>query len=223
MIPYRSSQKRKGYATRTFPWVTVALILMNVAVFFYEVTLPAAQLKDFFKTFALVPGHFRPLGLITGLFLHGGWLHLIANMLYLWVFGDNVEEKMGRHSFLNFYLASGIISFLAQVAFDPGSSLPLIGASGAIAGILGIYLRLFPKSHVTVLVPIFIFLRRMILPAWLVLGFWFVLQLLEGLLSLQQLEAGAASSGGIAFFAHIGGFLFGILVGPLFVKRKKRG
>jgi Uncharacterized membrane protein (homolog of Drosophila rhomboid) len=145
--------------------------------------------------------------LVTSQFLHGGWLHLLGNMLYLWIFGNNVEDRLGRVGFLLFYLAGGVLAGLAQVAVDPGSTSPTIGASGAIAATLGAYLVFFPGAKVTSLVFLGFFYQLIKIPAALVLGFWFVLQLVDGFASL-----GVAQSGGVAFFAHIGGFIAGAAV-----------
>jgi membrane associated rhomboid family serine protease len=149
------------------------------------------------------------------MFLHGGWFHIIGNMLYLWIFGDNVEERMGSIRFLLFYLFCGIVATFAQIYANFTSSIPILGASGAIAGVLAAYLRLFPKARIAVLVPIFYFLRVVILPAWLVLGLWILLQF------AQVQVAPAKETGGVAYFAHIGGFLAGLLLMPLFVRRKR--
>jgi len=148
--------------------------------------------------------------LVTSQFLHGGWLHLVGNMLYLWIFGNNIEDSLGRIAFLLFYLAGGVIAALVQVAVDPDSSVPLIGASGAIAATLGAYLVLFPGARITTLVFLGFFYQLINVPAIVVLGFWFFLQLLDGIGSLGM-ETGA----GIAFFAHIGGFVAGAAVGWL--------
>ena len=145
------------------------------------------------------------LTVLTSMFLHGGILHLLGNMLYLWIFGDNVEDAMGSVRFLAFYLLCGIVAALAQIAIGPGSSIPMVGASGAIAGILAAYLMLFPKSRVLTLVPLFFFLRLVAVPAVFLLGFWFLWQVIAGVGSF-------GSSGGVAFFAHIGGFIAGLFL-----------
>jgi membrane associated rhomboid family serine protease len=152
--------------------------------------------------------------LFTSMFLHGGFLHIAGNMLYLWVFGNNVEDRLGPGVFLIFYLAAGVVAAYAQVLPDPDSQTPLVGASGAIAGCLGAYLVMFPHARVLTLVPIFFFLQVMELPAMLVLGFWFVLQSLQGVGSLE-------ADTGVAWFAHIGGFVFGALVALLFYRRQQ--
>jgi len=145
------------------------------------------------------------LTLFTAMFLHGGIMHLLGNMLYLWIFGDNVEDAMGSIRFLAFYLSCGVAAAFAQMAIGPGSSIPMIGASGAIAGVLAAYFMLYPRSRVLTLIPLFFFLRVVALPAVFLLGFWFVLQVISGLNSFS-------SSGGVAFFAHIGGFIAGLFL-----------
>ncbi|HVL53192.1 MAG TPA: rhomboid family intramembrane serine protease [Vitreimonas sp.] len=148
------------------------------------------------------------LDLVTSQFLHVGWLHLLANMLYLWIFGNNIEDRIGRPGFLVFYLVGGVVAAGAQVLIDPGSSIPIVGASGAIAATLGAYLVLFPRARILSLVFLGFFYQLIQVPALLVLGFWFVLQLIDGVASL-----GATAEGGVAFFAHIGGFVAGLVVG----------
>jgi len=221
MIPYKDS-----VPSRRFPFVTVLLIAANVFVFLYQVILPEPMATQFVYQYSVIPLEFRlghnveispglpPLVTIfTSMFLHGGWLHLIGNMLYLWIFGDNVEEVVGPIRFLVFYLLCGIVASLAQIYSNFRSDIPALGASGAIAGILAAYIRLYPKAKVAVLVPVFYFLRSVILPAWLVLGLWFLIQILEA----RMLPAKEA--GGVAYFAHIGGFVAGLLLLPLFRPR----
>jgi membrane associated rhomboid family serine protease len=151
------------------------------------------------------------VGLVTSQFLHGGWLHILGNMLYLWIFGNNIEDRLGRVWFLLFYLAGGVAAALAQVAIDPTSDVPMIGASGAIAATLGAYLVLYPRARITSLVFLGFFYQLIDVPALVVLAFWFILQLVDGLASLGV----ASSGGGVAFFAHIGGFVFGALIALL--------
>jgi len=174
---------------------------------------------DWFQAqFALIPGELLTgqdlpptipipvwLTLLTSMFLHGGILHVLGNMLYLWIFGDNVEDAMGPARFLLFYVSCGVVAALAQMAIDPSSSVPMVGASGAIAGVLGAYLMLYPRARVVTLVPLFFFLRLIAVPAVLLLGFWFLWQIIAGVGAI-------GSSGGVAFFAHIGGFLAGLLL-----------
>jgi membrane associated rhomboid family serine protease len=222
MIPLRDRNP-----TRNFPVVTVALIAICFAVFAYELTLTAtggdAALERFFLTWGAVParitasvdaGHlFSPatLGLVTSQFLHGGWIHILGNMLYLWIFGNNVEDRLGRVRFLLFYLVGGVIAGLTQLAIDPSSEQPLVGASGAIAAALGAYLILFPGARILTFLILGFFFQLIEVPALIILGFWFVLQLLNGAVSI----GGSSAEGGVAFFAHIGGFVFGMVVGFL--------
>jgi membrane associated rhomboid family serine protease len=198
--------------------VTICLIGLNTLVFLYEVMLPAGARDQFILQGALVPYELtRQFGLpvvgdlLTSMFLHGGWLHFLSNMLYLWIFGDNVEDRMGRLPYLLFYLLAGVAASLAQVAMDPVSEIPSIGASGAIAGVLGAYLVMFPRARVRTLVIVFYFIRFVELPAIVVLGMWFILQIFNGVASI-----GEVATGGVAWFAHIGGFALGLLAGLLF-------
>ena len=205
--------------SQSAPIVTRALIALNAAAFIYELVL-GPELKSFMFAWAMVPARLtlalrygeepivRPaLTLVTSMFLHGGWLHLIGNMWFLWIFGDNVEDRLGRGKFLLFYLAAGIVAALLQYSLMPASQLPTVGASGAIAGVLGGYLVAFPRARVVTLVPLFPFFQVMALPAVVVLGFWFVIQFFNGALSLGFGGAG----GGVAWWAHVGGFAFGIV------------
>src|SRR5208282_5675243 len=217
MIPIKDDN-----TTRTFPFINWALIAINVLVFFYQVQLPPHAAKAFLLHNATIPmripaflaGYlgfkmaFYPV--FTSMFLHGGWMHLLGNMLFLYVFGDNVEDYFGHIPYLIFYLVCGIGSGLTHVLFNLHSSLPAIGASGAISGVMGAYAVLFPRARVLML--FFIFLIP--IPALVVLGYWFVLQFLSGVG-----ELGARAAGGVAFWAHIGGFLIGVLV-ALVVKRE---
>lgn len=209
MIPIRDINP-----TRRFPVITLMLIGINVAVFFFELTLTPYDLNRTFRTAGLIPYQVtHDLGLpvardfITSMFLHGGWLHIISNMLYLWIFGNNIEDVIGRFRFVVFYLLSGILAGLAQVMVGPDANIPTVGASGAIAGVLGAYLILFPRALVQTLVIFFYVIRLVRIPAVIVLGFWFVLQLFNGVMSL-----GIESGGGIAYFAHIGGFVAGVVL-----------
>jgi membrane associated rhomboid family serine protease len=202
---------------RRLPLVTLGLIVINILVFFWELSL-GPDVDRFFMMWGAVPAFitnparypWAPLTLLTSMFLHGGWMHLIGNMLYLWIFGDNVEDVLGRKGYLLFYLAAGVAAGLAQVMVAPSSTIPGVGASGAIAGILAVYLVLYPAAPVRVLVPGFYMMRIARLPALIVLGFWFIIQLFNGVLSLG---ATTMATGGVAWFAHIGGFLAGLVVG----------
>jgi membrane associated rhomboid family serine protease len=209
--------------TRRLPIVTYTLIAINVLVFLWQFTLSPEEAQDAFMTLSVVPANIsaQPLSLesmldiVRSMFFHGGWLHIGGNMLYLYLFGDNVEDRWGRVLFVLLYLASGFAAVYAQVLMAPQSTIPLIGASGAIAGVLGSYLVLFPGVRVRGIIPLGYFAHSTEWPAWAVLALWFGLQLLDGLLSLA---AGAADQGGVAFFAHIGGFVFGAAVTWLFVR-----
>jgi membrane associated rhomboid family serine protease len=225
VIPYKDLAP-----SHRFPFVTILLIAVNVAAFLYQIFLPEPAATEFVYRYAVIPLEFRLghnielspglapiLSIFTAMFLHGGWLHLIGNMLYLWIFGDNVEDRMGPFRFLIFYLLCGVIATLAQIYSDFRSDIPALGASGAIAGILAAYLRFYPKAQVAVLVPVFYFLRSVLLPAWLVLGLWFLIQILE-----SHLPGSGTGGGGVAYFAHIGGFVAGLLFMPLFVRMRKR-
>lgn len=227
MFPIRDS-----IPTRTVPIVTRALILINALVFFCELALPKEALERFFYLFGIVPARLAhpawaaaegfPAGaywtLLTHQFLHGGWLHIISNMWALWIFGDNVEDAMGHVRFAVFYLVCGVLAALTQVFTQPDSTLPSIGASGAIAGVLGGYLLLYPTARIVVLLPIFFFPFFFELPAVLYLGIWFVTQLFSGTLAL----AAPQQVGGIAFWAHVGGFVSGIVLCRAFVRRVRR-
>lgn len=203
--------------SRRVPLVTWGLIAVNILIFFWELLL-GPNLDQFFMMGGAVPAFitnparypWAPLTLLTSMFLHGGWMHLIGNMLYLWIFGDNVEDALGRLGYLLFYLAAGVAAGLAQVVVAPSSKIPGVGASGAIAGVLAVYLVLYPAAPVRVLVPGFYMMRIARVPALLVLGFWFIIQLFNGVLSLG---AATMATGGVAWFAHIGGFLAGLVVG----------
>jgi membrane associated rhomboid family serine protease len=202
------------------PYVTWALIAVNLAVFLsYFPTLSGneAMLMAFFDRWALVPADMlRGLEghtLVTSMFLHGGWMHLIGNMLFLYIFGDNLEDLLGHLNFLGFYLASGLAAAAGQILADPGSAIPMVGASGAIAGVMGGYLLMFPKARIDVLVIIIFLIKIFTIPAWLMLGFWFALQLVNGL-------AMDVAGGGVAYWAHAGGFLAGlVLMLPVFIRR----
>jgi membrane associated rhomboid family serine protease len=211
---------RDANPTRQRPVVTYALIAICIAVFGIELWIQSADgdrgLERFLTDYGAVASRITAaptpaalLGLITSQFLHAGWLHLGGNMLYLWIFGNNVEDRLGRVRFLLFYLAGGIIAALAQIATAPDSTGPLIGASGAIAAVLGAYLVLYPGARVLSLVFLGFFYQLIQVPAVIILAFWFVLQLISGVASLGS----AASGDQVAFFAHIGGFVAGALVG----------
>ena len=224
MIPLKDDNP-----TRTFPFVTISLIAVNVVIFVVEL-LQGENLVLFVNSFGAIPCEvttgidtepliFFPVRLtvFSSMFLHGGWSHLVGNMLYLWIFGNNIEDRMGHHRFILFYVLVGIAASIAQIAASPFSTIPLIGASGAISGVLGAYLLLYPKAKVLTLVPLVVFLRVVSLPAYVVLGFWIVLQIINGFVSLSYI-----AQGGVAFFAHIGGFIAGLALIKLFLIGRKR-
>jgi membrane associated rhomboid family serine protease len=212
MIPLRDTNPR-----RTFPFVTYALVAVNILAFLWELSL-GPNLERALYAVSFIPARFWIAGnwvadlmtIAISMFLHGGLLHIGSNMLYLWIFGDNIEDRLGHGRFLIFYLACGYLATLAHAFFSPGSRVPAIGASGAIAGVLGAYLLLFPHARVLTLIPIFFFITLRELPAVIILGLWFVLQLFSGVGSLGVTDA--QDLGGVAYFAHIGGFVSGMLL-----------
>ncbi|MCX7681154.1 MAG: rhomboid family intramembrane serine protease [Anaerolineae bacterium] len=213
MIPLRDT-----IPSRRFPLVNTAIIVLNVLVFLFESSLTPKQQELFIRTWGLIPTRFWAgftiggwLPLFTSMFLHGGWWHLISNMLALYIFGDNVEDRLGSFRYALFYLFSGIVAGVAHLVAYSGSPLPTVGASGAIAGVLGAYLVLFPYARVITLVPFFYFIRLIELPALLYLGFWFISQLFNGIFALAAAQV-FQTVGGVAWWAHIGGFVFGLLV-----------
>lgn len=209
--------------TRRVPVITYGLIAVNVLVFLWEQTLSATELQEQFLNLSVVPASVidNPFALDTfldflrSMFLHGGWTHLLGNMLYLWLFGDNLEDRMGVVLYVIFYFFGGFMASFAQIFIDPSSPIPLIGASGAIAGVLGGYLIMFPGVKVRGIIPLGFIVRWAEWPAWIVLGLWFVIQLFNGAVSLG-VQTGAM--GGVAFFAHIGGFITGLVLTWLFMK-----
>jgi membrane associated rhomboid family serine protease len=218
MIPLRDIQER-----HSFPIITIGLILVNVLVFFYELSL-GERLEGFFRSQAFVPAeYFQPgnvgadvRSVFVSMFLHGGWMHLIGNMLYLWIFGDNVEDRIGHLRFLAFYIACGWIATLAHGWFNTNSTIPSVGASGAIAGVLGAYILMFPRARVLTIIPLGFYMRMAEMPALLVLGLWFVLQLFSG---VADLGARAEQTAGVAWWAHIGGFVAGAVLGLVMRRR----
>ncbi len=214
MIPLRDI-----VPSRTTPIVTISLIVANVLVFLYELTLGRA-VNDFMLYFGLVPAAFSWVAVFTSMFLHGGLFHVAGNMLYLWIFGDNVEDRMGHGRFLLFYLLCGTAAALAQTITAPDSVIPMVGASGAIAGVMGAYFVLYPKSRIVTLVPLFFFFQIIEVPAIFFLGFWFVMQFLSGVGSIATATSGGAT-GGIAFWAHVAGFVAG-LSGVIVFRRPER-
>jgi membrane associated rhomboid family serine protease len=222
MLPLRDDNPR-----RSVPVVTYSLVALNVVAFIWELMQgPALQQRLFDVAFIparyMLPGYILPdlYTMFVSMFLHGGLMHIGSNMLYLWIFGDNIEDRLGRFRYLLFYLACGIVATLAHAFFNPASVVPAIGASGAIAGVLGAYLILFPHARVMTLIPIFFFITIRHLPAVLILGFWFILQFFSGVGSLGVRDA--QDTGGVAYWAHIGGFVAGMLLIVLFGGLKRR-
>ena len=217
MIPIRDQ-----IPTRRVPVVNYLLIAANVLVFLFQI-LAGPYEDTLVYQFALIPVHFTTnisLGditdIFTSMFMHAGLAHIGGNMLYLWIFGDNVEDSMGRGRYILFYLAGGLVASLTHIFTNPGSSIPTVGASGAIAAVLGAYLILYPQSRVLTIIPLGFFMRMTMVPAGIVLGLWFVLQLFSGVLSF-----GGPDVGGVAFWAHIGGFVTGVVLAKLMGKRRR--
>lgn len=213
MIPLRSTER--VYATAA---VTASLIAVNVVIFLYQATLSPYALNQFVSQWGIVPDRLNFASLLTSMFLHGGWMHLIGNMLFLWVFGRNVEDLIGGARFVVFYLLCGLVAAVVHVLFNPYSRMPTIGASGAIAGVMGAYLIKFPRARIITLIPIFFFITTMEIPAAFLLLWWFALQFLSGFGSLAQNDY---TGGGTAWFAHIGGFIAGMLLIRLFPPRRR--
>ena len=224
MIPLRDNVPRSSW-----PLITVLLIVVNCVVFFGELTLHPAQLKLLIETYALIPA--RSVGfwagdpvsasaailpLFTSMFLHGGWMHLIGNMWFLWIFGDNVEDRVGHLRFLALYVCGGLAGALTHILFSSQSSVPTVGASGAIAAVMGAYLITFPRARVLTLIPVFFFLITREIPAVLILLYWLLLQFLSGAVEMAVTDQ---TQGGVAWFAHIGGFLAGV---PLMLLLRRR-
>ena len=205
--------------SRTFPYITVTIIILNALAWFYEISMPDEEtLNRFLLMYGVVPVAFSKATLITSMFLHGSWSHVIGNMWYLWIFGDNVEDRVGHGRFIVFYLLCGIVAAWAQVAMSPESVVPIVGASGAIAGVMGAYFVLYPHSRVLTLLP-WIFIQVVELPAIFLLGFWFLMQLLNA--GAVAATAGVRGGGGVAFAAHVAGFVAGV-VGIFIFKRRDR-
>jgi membrane associated rhomboid family serine protease len=227
LLPIRDSVR-----SRTTPIVTILIIVLNVLVFMHELSL-GRDVEAFIEQWALIPHEFvywkelgggvgdidRYIPIFSSMFLHGGWAHIIGNMLYLWIFGDNIEDRLGHFKFLLFYLGCGAVAALAQTWIDPQSTLPVIGASGAVAGVLGAYFVTYPSARVLTLVPLFLWPWFVEIPALVFLGLWFVLQLISGASAIGVPVMG----GGVAFWAHVGGFAAGALVGLLWRRRGHRG
>ncbi len=223
MIPLKDNNPR--YST---PYVTWGLIAVNVLAFLAEISMGPEYMQAFVYTFGLRPQHVTALlyegagplnpavfvPFLTSMFMHGGWFHLAGNMLYLFIFGDNVEDVLGHVRYLLFYMVCGVGAALSHYLVQPGSPVPVVGASGAIAGVLGAYILIFPRSRVLTLIPIFIFIQFVELPAQILLGIWFLMQFFNGFLSI-------GGGGGVAWWAHVGGFLLGMGLAAILPKRRR--
>ena len=212
MIPLRSSERVYSHTV-----VTGSLIALNTVIFLYQFLL-GYRVNQFVQNWGIVPDDLHLITLVTSMFLHGGWMHLIGNMLFLWVFGRNLEDLIGGGRFLIFYLVCGLVAAVVQVIANPYARVPTIGASGAIAGVMGAYLIKFPRSQIDTLVLLFIFFTRLAIPAPFYLLLWFGMQFLNGFESIGERSY---TGGGIAYFAHIGGFIAGILLIRLFPSRQR--
>ena len=221
MIPLRDDNP-----AQRIPVVTRVFILANIAAWMVEISL-GEGLPDFLRDWGVVPGRLvaslagdtslpvEAATLVTSMFLHGGWMHLIGNMWYLWIFGDNVEDRMGSWRFLLFYLAGGVVAALVHSALMPGSAIPTVGASGAIAAVLGGYAQAFPRARVLTLIPVFFFFQVIAVPALVLLGVWFLIQFVAGTLTF------GTGSGGVAWWAHIAGFVFGFVAMALLTQKRR--
>jgi len=232
MIPIRDDQPR--FST---PYMTYFIIVLNVVVFLFELAVGGqgrGALDSMVYQFGVVPRHFQlalagsprydlagqSLTILTSMFLHGGWLHIIGNMWFLWIFGDNIEDRIGHFLYLVFYLVGGFAAAVAHILLNASSNVPTVGASGAIAGVMGAYLVLYPKARVLTLVPLIVFFTFWWLPAWIFLGYWFLLQFLSG--TATSIAQTSSQSGGVAFWAHVGGFVAGIVLIKILPERRGR-
>ena len=212
MIPLRDV-----IPSRTTPYITITIIALNAVAWTFEILLPHDALNEFLTIYGVVPADFSYPTLVTSMFLHGGWMHVIGNMWYLWIFGDNVEDRVGHGRFMVFYLLCGIAAALGQVVVDPNSTLPTIGASGAIAGVMGASFVLYPRSRVLTLIPLIVLMPIVEVPAIVLLGLWFLMQLFNaGTIAMTTSSRG----GGVAFAAHVIGFVAG--AGGVFIFRKRQ-
>ncbi|MBW4644358.1 MAG: rhomboid family intramembrane serine protease [Goleter apudmare HA4340-LM2] len=208
--------------TRITPYLTYGLIGMNILVFLHEYSLSNEQLEEFFRLYAVIPRELTTnfaqewTTLFTSQFLHGGWWHLISNMLFLWVFGNNIEDRLGHVKYLIFYLVCGALAALCQWYIGMDSRIPSLGASGAISGVLGAYLIRFPQARIMSLVFLGFFVTTIRIPAMILIGIFFIQNVISGLVSLQVAANMSVETGGVAYWAHIGGFVFGTILAPLF-------
>jgi membrane associated rhomboid family serine protease len=213
MFPLRDTQP--SYSR---PAVTILLIVVNLLVFLFELTLDPYSRNDFIAAYGLVPAHFSFFNLLTSMFLHGGWMHVLGNMWFLWIFGDNIEDILGHGKYLLFYLLCGAAAGIAQFLASPYSRVPMVGASGAIAGVMGAYLVRFPHSRIQTLIFVFVFITTVDVPAWLMLLYWFFINLFNGVGTIGYSHVSEGS--GVAFLAHVGGFIAGIVLVSLMAPRE---
>jgi membrane associated rhomboid family serine protease len=208
--------------TRITPYLTYGLIGINIVVFLHELNLSSQELEQFFQMYAVIPRELTNnfaqewTTLFTSQFLHGGWWHLISNMVFLWVFGNNIEDRMGHWRYLIFYLTCGALAALCQWFINMDSTIPSLGASGAIFGVLGAYVIRFPKSKILTLVFLFFFVTTIKVPAIVLIGLFVIQNIISGVVSLQEAANMAVETGGVAYWAHIGGFAFGMVLSPFF-------
>ncbi len=213
MFPLRDTQP--SYST---PVVTVCIIILNILIFLFQVSLGDWGNTQLVAEYGLIPARWHFSNIITSMFMHGGWMHVLGNMWFLWIFGDNIEDIMGHAKYLAFYILCGVAAALAHVFFNPGSNIPTVGASGAIAGVMGAYIVKFPRSRIITLVFIFFFITTFEIPAVVMLAYWFIIQLFSGVGSIAYSHV---SEQGVAWFAHVGGFLAGILLVHLMGTRER--
>jgi membrane associated rhomboid family serine protease len=218
MFPIRDRQP--SYSK---PVVTIAIIVLNLLIFLYEFSLDDYSRNAFINTFGLVPDRFQTVSVLTSMFLHGGGMHVLGTMWFLWIFGDNIEDILGHGKYILFYLLCGVAAAMAQVLLNPVSRVPMVGASGAIAGVMGVYMVKFPRARIETVAVIVFFITRFDVPAWVMLIYWFATQVFSGVGSIGYTQV---NQGGTAFFAHIGGFLAGIALiytmGPREVYARRR-
>jgi membrane associated rhomboid family serine protease len=226
MIPLRDDQPRFGT-----PFVTYFLIGLNLAIFLFEAALTPESFQTLLFEFGMIPAHITAflsgtsrlgatavfIPTLTSMFLHGSWMHVLGNMWFLWIFGDNIEDYLGHFKYLIFYVACGLLAAFAQVVLSPHARVPTVGASGAIAGVLGAYFVLYPKARVLIWFPIFFLFY---LPAWVMLGYWFLMQFVSG--TATSIAAYSDTRGGVAFWAHVGGFVAGIVLIKIIPERPRR-
>jgi len=213
MIPLRSSER-----TYSTPTVTITIIALNLMIFLYEVSLPEYQLNRLIRLYGIVPEFFRPSMLLTSMFLHGGWMHVLGNMWFLWIFGKGIEDLLGHARFVIFYLVCGVAAGIIHVFTNYNSPVPTIGASGAIAGVMGAYFIKFPRASIVTLIFVFVFFTTVDVPAAFLLIFWFLIQFFSGVGSVGE---SAISRGDVAWFAHVGGFLAGMALIKLLPTRQR--